>query len=249
MNRQSRSTGVRSLPSLTSLAIGLLVAAACGAPGATPAPSPSPSPTPGPQTNVGSAAQAAALLFASDERFARMQPLRTDVIGQSAWYEAFEEGDHYNVTITIGAGDCMAGCIQHHTYSYTITHEGQIALVIDEGDDVPIPPATGGGASISLRVSLSSGPSCPVLTNPPDPGCAARPVVNAEVVVFDVHGRQVASATSAEDGTVSLELPGGAYYVAAQEVEGFMGQAGPQAFSAVGGDAVDLLFDYDTGIR
>jgi hypothetical protein len=242
MNRHHRST------CLAILTLSLLVAA-CGATGGTPSPSLSPSPTPDPQVQVGSAAQAAALVFASDARFARMQPLRFDLIGQSSWYEAFEEGDGYNVTIRVGAGDCMAGCIEQHTYSYSVTRAGQISLVIDEGDDVPIAPATGTGDSITLHVSLTSGPTCPVVTNPPDPGCDSRPVINAEVAVFDVHGQQVASGTSAEDGSVTLQLPAGAYYAVPAPVEGFMGQAEALAFSAVGGDQVSLLFAYDTGIR
>jgi hypothetical protein len=258
MNHRStspRSTTLRSPVGLVALTLSLFMAVACGAPGSTPAPSPdpslSPSPTPSPglTTQVGSAAQAAALVFASDARFARMQPLVPDLIGQSAWYEASEDADGYAVTITFGAGDCQAGCIERHTWAYHVAHDGTITLVGESGDDIAPPPAAGTPDPITLHVSLRSGPTCPVVTNPPDPSCAERPVVNAEVVVYDAHGQQVASGTSAEDGSVTMQLPDGAYYVVAQEVEGLMGQAGPQAFAAVGGDSVGLLFSYDTGIR
>lgn len=178
-----------------------------------------------------------------------MQPLRPDMIGQSSWFEATDDGDGYLVTITIGAGDCMAGCIERHTYAYHVTDDGQITLVADEGDDINIAPAPGRVDPITLRVSLTSGPTCPVVTNPPDPACAERGVINAEVLVFDAHGQQVANATSAEVGSVSLQLPAGAYYVVPAQVEGMMGQAAAQAFSANGGDSVELLFSYDTGIR
>jgi hypothetical protein len=46
-----------------------------------------------------------------------------------------------------------------------------------------------------------------------------------------------------------VQLPAGSYYVVPAEVEGFMGQAEAQAFAAIGGDSVALVFSYDTGIR
>jgi hypothetical protein len=234
---------------LTSLTLSILFVAACGAPGGTPAPTPSPSPTPAPAVHVGSAAQAAALVFASDRRFAQMQPLRSDMIGQSSWFEATDDGDGYLVTITFGAGDCQAGCIQRHTYAYHVTDDGQITLVADEGDDINIAPAPGRTDPISLHVTLSSGPTCPVVTNPPDPNCADRAIANATVFVFNANGDEVAQGVTDADGNVSVQLPPGAYYVAPEPVEGLMGQAAAQAFSANGGDQVDLLFSYDTGIR
>lgn len=231
----------------------LLLTLACGAPqgSPTPMPSPSPSPSPAPVTQVGSAAQAAALVFASDRRFAQMQPLRSDMIGQSSWFEATDDvdGDGYLVTITVGAGDCQAGCIQRHVWTYNVGEDGSIELVSEEGDDINITPAPGRPDPITLHAVLASGPTCPVVTNPPDPACADRPVVNATVFVFNTNGDEVAQGTTGADGSITLQLPPGAYYVAPQMVPDFMGQAAAQAFSANGGDQVSLLFSYDTGIR
>ena len=50
-------------------------------------------------------------------------------------------------------------------------------------------------------------------------------------------------------GWRSFDLPGGAYYVEVEAVKGLMGAAEAQAFAFLGGDQVDLLFGYDTGIR
>ena len=236
-----------TLATTSLMAMSLLLTLACGS--GSPGPSPSPQPSPSPTTQVGSAAQAAALVFASDRRFAQMQPLRPDMIGQSSWFEATDDGDGYLVTITFGAGDCQAGCIERHTYAYHVTHEGEITLVADEGDDINIAPAPGRPDPIDLHVSLSSGPTCPVVTNPPDPNCADRAIANATVFVFNTHGDEVAQGVTDANGSLMLQLPPGAYYVAPEPIEGLMGQAAAQAFSANGGDSVALVFSYDTGIR
>jgi len=256
MNRPTLVTAV------VPLLLTALVAIGCGSPSASPSPTPgaSPSATPGvtptpnpsptqpPATQVTSAAQAAALVFAR-EHIGRMSPLMANMVGQSTWYEAFEDGDGYTVSVTAGAGDCQAGCIERHTWTYHVSLDGTVTLVSEEGDDIGIPTATGTTDPLTLNIILTSGPTCPVVQNPPDPNCAPRPVVNAEVVVFDASGQQVASGTSAADGTVALRLPAGAYYVVPEMVENLLGKAAPLAFAGVGGDTVGLIFEYDTGIR
>jgi hypothetical protein len=237
--------------SVFTLALLATVFVACSGPGASPSPlpTPTPSPSPAPVTAVTSAAQAAALVFASDERFARMQPLRGDMIGQSAWYDASEDATGFSVVITVGAGDCQAGCIEHHTWSYHVDRDGTVALVGDQGDDITLEPPAPSGDAVTLNVSLLAGPVCPVERNPPDPACAPRPVVNVGLGVFNGAGQQVGEGVSDAGGMVSMQLPGGAYYVVATPVDGLMGTAMAQAFAAVGGDQVDLVLGYDTGIR
>ena len=244
-----------------------LIAAACtggpgstGAPGtprptstgstATPVPNPSgtPNPTPAPSA-VTSAAQAAALVFASDARWAQMLPLRSDMIGQATWYEAFEDGSGFAVNITAGSGDCMAGCIERHTWHYTVDREGNVQLTGEDGEDVDVTPGTGGEGDVNVVVQLTSGPVCPVEQVPPDPDCAGRSVANADVTVYDAQGNEVGTATSNADGMAAVTVPAGAYYVVPATVDGLMGTPEAQAFSALGGDQVGLLFTYDTGIR
>lgn len=256
-----------------------LVAFACGtAPGGTgspnptgiptgiPTPNPSPTtgptptatPTPSPSTNpspsltpraVNSAAQAAALVFASDPRWAQMVPLRSDLIGASMWYEAFEAVDGYTVAITAGAGDCESGCIERHVWNYHVDHDATISLTGEEGDDVDVEPVGGGSGPAQVTVQLTAGPVCPVEQVPPDPNCEARSVANAEVVIRDTSGVEVGRGTSDSEGVVTFELGAGAYYAEAQPVEGLMGTPEAQAFSVVGGGTAGLLMSYDTGIR
>ena len=237
--------------SACALALLAAVLVACAGPGPSPSPSSAPTstPTPAPATEVTSAAQAAALVFASDERFARIQPLRGDLIGQSAWYDASEDATGFSVVITVGAGDCQAGCIERHTWSYHVDRDATVTLVGEQGDDIALDPPVTSGDAVTLNVSLVAGPVCPVEQNPPDPACAPRPVVNVGVRVFNAAGQQVGEAVSDPAGMVSMQLPSGAYYVVATPVDGLMGTAAAQAFAAVGGNQADLVLSYDTGIR
>ena len=178
-----------------------------------------------------------------------MGPLRPDVIGQSDWYEASADATGYTVTVTVGAGDCQAGCIEKHTWTYHVDVAGTVVLVAEQGDDIGFPHATGTADPVTLNVALVAGPTCPVERNPPDPNCAPRPVANTEIDIFDIGGNMVASGVSGADGLATAQLPPGAYYVVVPAVAGLMGQADPLAFAAVGGDNVRLTFTYDTGIR
>jgi hypothetical protein len=242
-----------------------LAAVACAPAGGTLTPSPSagdspnPTATPAPTTQtspspeagrVTSAAQAAALVFEANlSQFAGIGPLQRDLIGQSAWYDAFETGDGYSVVVTMGSGDCMAGCINRRTWTYGVAHDGTIELVSEEGDDIEISIDSGTSDAATIQVHLSAGPICPVEQNPPDPNCAPRAIANAEVVLRAPSGAEVARGTSGADGRVAFSVPGGAYYVEAMPVEGMMGQAEAQAFAVVGGSSIGLALGYDTGIR
>lgn len=244
------------VPTFALLAALLLVG--CGQAGARPAPTNSPGPTASPSpapspsqptvTDVQLPAQAAALVFAS-QGISRMGPLQPDLIGQSAWYEASEDATGFLVTITAGSGDCQAGCIEKHTWRYHVDRDGTVAILGDEGDDVGLPSATGTADAVTLNITLNAGPVCPVERNPPDPACAPRPVANVDVLVYDTALNEVARVTSDATGRAALQLPPGAYVVAPSIVPDLMGQATAQAFAAVGGDSVGLVFSYDTGIR
>ena len=178
-----------------------------------------------------------------------MQPLRDDLIGASSWFDAAEDATGFAVNVTIGAGDCQAGCIQRHTWSYHVERDGTVTLVGEQGDDITLERAVPTGDHVTLNLSLVAGPVCPVEQDPPDPACAPRPVTNVEVLVFDPAGQQVGEGVSDSQGLISMQLPAGAYYVVPAPVDGLMGDAQPLAFAAVGGDSVALVFDYDTGIR
>lgn len=188
-------------------------------------------------------------MLASEPRFAGISPLRPDMVGQAAWYESLEAGEAYRVSVTIGSGDCIAGCIDRHTWTYDVTRDGSVTLVGEEGDEVEYSPPQPTADDATATISLTSGPHCPVEQLPPDPNCAPRPVTGTEVSVFDPRATLVAGGESGANGRVVFELPTGAYFVEVEPIEGLVGTPEGQAFSVVGGRSAGLLFTYDTGIR
>ena len=98
--------------------------------------------------------------------------------------------------------------------------------------------------------TVTAGPVCPVVTDPPDPACEDRPVAGAEIVVRDASGETVARARTAEDGTFSVRLAPGSYEVVPQAVEGLMGTASPIEITVEDGVPTEPIeISYDTGIR
>lgn len=212
----------------TLLLAGALLIAACSGPGGSGAPS--------------NAAEAAALVLAQQTRFAGIGLRDDNLIGQAAWYEVSDTSAGWNVLIRIGWGDCPAGCIYEHRWTYAVGRDGNVALRSEAGD-----PVLGG---TGITGTLSAGPTCPVETVPPNPACADRPVVGAVVVVNDLAGREVARVTSDADGHFSLELAPGAYQLVPQPVEGLMGTPQPvEVRVEAEGPPTDVALGYDTGIR
>ena len=212
---------------MAALVVVLALAACAGSPGAS-----------GPTD----AASAARLALAQQARFAGIGPLDDTLIGQAAWYEATATDDGWQVVIRIGWGDCPAGCISEHRWTYAVGRDASVGLIHEEGD--ALPDATG------VRGTVSSGPTCPVETQPPDPACAERPVAGAVLVFTNADGAEVARVTSAADGTFSVELAPGAYRVTAEPVEGLMGRPEPLDVEVEAGQPMtELQVSYDTGIR
>ena len=204
---------------------------------------------PGARLRVDSAAQAAALVFASNPLFGSITQPSQGAVGQSTSYQADESGNGYSVSITRGSGDCPSSCINQHTWNYTVSRSGDIELVSEQGDEVEGSVDVGTGDPATVTVRLVAGPVCPVERDPPDPSCAARPVPGVQVTLRDPTGSEVAAGVAADDGTASFSVPGGAYYVEAATVPGLMGQAQGVAFSVPGGRSVTATLNYDTGIR
>jgi len=95
-----------------------------------------------------------------------------------------------------------------------------------------------------------AGPTCPVVTDPPDPDCADQPVQGALLIVEDVAGVEVARVRSDADGHFAVELAPGSYRLVPQPVEGLMGTAPALEFGVeLGQPAAPLTVSYDTGIR
>ena len=113
----------------------------------------------------------------------------------------------------------------------------------------------GGGSPVpddetGIRGAVVAGPTCSVVTDPPDPECADRPVAGAVLVILDADGDEVARVTSAVDGTFVVALAPGGYRIVPQPVEGLMGTASELDVTVeVGEPPAALTIVYDTGVR
>ena len=125
---------------LRSLVFVSVFVAACAGPGASLAPSAPPEASPGATIRptptpvgggpVATPEEAAAAVIASDPQFEGAIKLTPDLIGASRWWVATPLKDGgFRVEITIGSGDCEAGCIDKHTWTYDVSADGQITLV------------------------------------------------------------------------------------------------------------------------
>jgi hypothetical protein len=171
------------------------------------------------------AAQAARLALAEQDRFAGIGPRDGNLIGQAAWYQVAASSDGWEVLIRIGWGDCPAGCINEHRWTYAVARSGSVKLVKEQGD--LLPDATG------VRGRVTAGPTCPVVTDPPDPNCAERPVSGAVLVVSNAGGAEV-----------------GSYRMTPQPKDGLMGTPAPVDFEVAAGQPLtEVQVSYDTGIR
>lgn len=215
---------MRLLPAV--LALALSVVACAPAPSVTPLTS----------------GEAVDLVLEQNGLFTGIGPRDPELIGQAAWYEVTETDDGWRVEIRMGWGDCPAGCIDEHRWTYTVSSAGAVVLVEESGDPQP------GDSGVSGKVT--AGPTCPVVTDPPDPSCADRPVEGAVLVVTTLDGVELDRTTSDANGRFALSLPTGTYRLEPQPVEGLMGTAEPVEFSVEpGAPALDLVIGYDTGIR
>lgn len=225
-------------------------AAVPSGPAASPSPSATPAPSASPATSVDSPAAAAALVLGSDPRFAGIGPLLPDVIGQSAWYESFATAEGFEVTVRIGWGDCPAGCINHHDWRFGVARNGDLSLIDETGDplpdDLPEVDVTGDGV---IDIVLVAGPTCPVETVPPQPGCEGRSVAGATVIVRDAQGIEVGRAITDSEGRAHVTLPAGIYTLEPQPLEGLMGTPDAVAVWALASGGLPVTLAYDTGIR
>jgi hypothetical protein len=222
-----------------------LVLAACGSATNSPTPTIAPAPVTTPE-------EAVARVIAQEPRLTGIGPRDAGLIGQSSWYEVMPASGvgAFVVTVRVGWGDCPAGCINEHSWTYAVLPDGSVNLQSEGGPAVPSDswPAPGGGGRTGISIVAASGPTCPV-EQPGDPACQPRPVAGAVVVVRDDAGAESARAETDDAGTVFIEVPAGAYVVAAQPVDGLMGTPGPIDVTVVDGAGTLVALDYDTGIR
>jgi hypothetical protein len=217
---------MRQLPAVLALAAALAAVACMPTPSMTPITS----------------RQAVDLVLEQNPLFAAIAPRDPELIGQAAWYEVTATAGGWRVEIRMGWGDCPAGCINEHRWTYAVSSTGEADLVEESGDPLP--------ADSGVSGMVTAGPICPVVTDPPDPSCADRPVEGAVLVVTTLTGVEVDRTTSDAKGRFALSLAPGTYRLEPQPVEGLMGTAAPVEFTVEpGAPALDLAIGYDTGIR
>ena len=177
-----------------------------------------------------------------------------DIIGGCCFWEALQTADGFDVTFEVGWGDCQAGCIERHRWTYGVSSNGAVTLLTETGDPVPsgVPGPGGGGGGIvpggtGIQGRVLAGPTCPVVTVN-DPSCNDRPVAGATILVLDIRGTEVARLVTDANGNYAVALPSGPYTIEPQPVDGFMHVAEPVAVT-VGDGVASVDIAYDTGIR
>ena len=244
----------------TLLVVTLL--AACGGAGSAPTSAPASRPTPAPtsqpaSSSIGTPALAAAAVQARTPLFDGFGQKQKDVIGADRWWEAVPlDGSTpptgWAVTFTAGWGDCPAGCIDHHSWTWNVTADGTVTFVSEEGSALTPEVLAGLQADAKGQGAggrVSAGPTCPV-ERPGDPACAPRMVEGAVLVVRDAAGKDIARTTTDASGLFRFgNLAAGDYTLEPQPVEGFMGTAQPMPFTVTDGALTWLDVSYDTGIR
>jgi hypothetical protein len=109
------------------------------------------------------------------------------------------------------------------------------------------------GRSGTLKGTISIGPLCPVVTDPPNPGCqpTAETYKAFPVTVWSSDMKvKIATLAPALDGTYSASLPLGTWIVVLEN--GPMGVGGsnlPVSIKVTEGSDTQLDIDIDTGIR
>lgn len=138
----------------------VLIVAACTSGGVGPtatapgSPAPPATPTAPPPAPITTPEQAAQLVLAADPRFRGIGPYDPNAIGQAAWYEARAEGDRFRVVVRIGWGDCPAGCIDEHRWTYAVNRDGTVRLIEETGPSIPPGVTPTVEPSIAPTVSL-----------------------------------------------------------------------------------------------
>ncbi|MHB8891153.1 MAG: hypothetical protein ACYC65_03820 [Candidatus Limnocylindrales bacterium] len=224
-----------------------LLLAGCGGAGSGSSQSPS---------TLDSPEAAAAAVQARSPLFDGFEPVNQDVIGQDRWWEA-EPLDTatppagWAITFTAGWGDCQAGCIDRHSWTWDVAADGTVTFVSEEGSPLNdgliaglIRDAKGPGAG----GRVNAGPTCPV-ERPDDPTCTPRMVAGAVLLVRDGADKEIARLTTDGSGLFRLGLEAGDYTLEPQPVEGLMGTAAPMPFTVGDGGLTWLDVGYDTGIR
>ncbi len=202
------------------------------------------------------AQDAAAAVAAVNPLLSGIGPKDPNMIGQANWWEATPgEAAKPPVTWTIiyriGWGDCQAGCIDQHVWTYQVDPDGTVTLLSESGSPLPSDVLAQRAAAATwtgVGGTVTAGPTCPV-ERPGDPSCEPNPVAGAVLAVTGAGGTEVARVATDAGGLFRIDLQPGDYTLVPQPVEGLLGTAQPMPFTVTQGSAMFLEVSYDTGIR
>ena len=230
----------------------LVVVAACAGGGSAASPASSqaraasvvPTPANGPVTTE---EEAIAAVIAKEPRFKGIAEKNPDMIGQSSWYEIKPASGvgAFLVTIYVGWGDCQAGCIDHHTWTFSVAPDGSATLLNESGSDPPpdaIPSGEGESGQGIQFISIA-GPSCSV-EQAADPACATHAVPDVTVIVSDVAGHALGMTVLDGSGRRYLGLNPGAYVVRAQPAFGTVPAPKAQKVTVRQGEVTEVTLKF-----
>ena len=244
--------------------LSLILLVGCSGAASSSAPSTPVASTPAP-TTIATVEDAAARVIELYPTFAGIGPTDPNLIGGCCSWQGSATGDGYTVTFEVGWGDCPAGCIDRHAWTFAVTRDGIVTLLDDSGS--PVPPgvpgsgvgsgggsdgSSGGGGGIlpggtGIEGHVIAGPTCPVVRLN-DPACADRPLAGVTLIVLTAAGDEAARTTTDADGHFGFSLPPGPYTIEPQPVDGML--RGSDPIPVLVGDAVVTVdVPYDTGIR
>ena len=106
--------------------------------------------------------------------------------------------------------------------------------------------AAQGSGKITGTILL--GPTCPVLRDPPDPECADKPIFGDFIVQNAMGSVEFTRFSTQRDGSFSVTLPAGEYYITWVEPRGLPGQQG-RLVNVIAGETTEVTIAFDTGIR
>lgn len=105
---------------------------------ATPGPSAvSPAPSFAASGPVTGADDAAHRVLVAHPEFGRLGPRDPNLIGQCCWYVASRTPSGYRVDIVVGSGDCQAGCIDRHRWTFEVSPDGSVTPIGESGPPLP----------------------------------------------------------------------------------------------------------------
>ena len=215
------------------------------------APGPTPTPSPSPAAPADTAEAAVAAIQARTPWFDGIHRKDPSTIGQAAWWEARQATDSWLVTFTVGWGDCQAGCINRHQWTWHVAKDGTVTFGSENGTAVPADQLTALAAAATgsgVGGTVTSGPSCPV-AKVGDTACDPRPVEGAVLLVRDSKGTVLQTVTTDASGLYRVALPPGDYTLEPQPVKGVLGTARTAKFTVTAGALTIQAIAYDTGIR